>query len=220
MNTASVSTLQAAINALALPGILIGHRLIWPGDECALMPDEAHAFVSFVVQRRRAAGAARIVARELFARLGCAPSAVPKAPSGAPIWPAGIVGSLAHDAHVAVAAVALRHDFAAVGIDIEPAEALPADLVDIVATPAERSNIGADPCGGRLLFAAKEAVYKAVYPIDQTFLDHHDVEIDFANCKAIVRNSRTVELRFCVATRLVVLAFLPPTRQTAQSSKR
>jgi hypothetical protein len=52
-------------------------------------------------------------------------------------------------------------------------------------------------------------------------LDHyHDVEIDFANCKAIVRNSRTVELRFCVATRLVALAFLPPTRQTAQSSKR
>ena len=61
---------------------------------------------------------------------------------------------------------------------------------------------------GRLLFVAKEAVYKAVYPLDQTFLDHHDVEIDFADRKGFVRNGRVVELRFCIAAHLVALAFL------------
>jgi 4'-phosphopantetheinyl transferase EntD len=63
-----------------------------------------------------------------------------------------------------------------------------------------------------LLFVAKEAVYKAVYPLDQRFLDHHDVEINFADRKAIVRNGRVVELRFCMAAHLLALAFLPGLR--------
>jgi len=36
----------------------------------------------------------------------------------------------------------------------------------------------------------KRAVYKAVYPLDQRFLDHHDVQINFADRKAVVRNGR------------------------------
>jgi len=97
----------------------------------------------------------------------------------------------------------------AVGIDVEPAESLPPELLDLVATPQERLRIGDDPYQGRLLFVAKEAVYKAVYPLDQTFLDHHDVQIRFAERKAVVRNGRIVELRFCIAAHLVALAFLP-----------
>jgi 4'-phosphopantetheinyl transferase EntD len=202
------ASLRSAIDALSLPGILIGHRLISLGDECALMPDEALSFSSSVVQVRRASGAARIVARDLLGRLGFAPRPLPKARSGAPIWPAGIVGSLAHDPRVAVAAVARTDDFVALGIDVEPAEVLPADTLDLVATPQERQGIADDPYRGRLLFAAKEAVYKAVYPIDQIFLDHHDVEIDLADCKATVCNGRVVEVRFCISTHIVALAFL------------
>jgi 4'-phosphopantetheinyl transferase EntD len=201
-------SLQSAIDALALPGVLIGHRLITLGDEDALLPQEAHAFVSSVVKVRRASGAARIVARQLLAQLGYAPCALPKAPSGAPIWPAGVVGSLTHDSRVAIAAVGRCRDVAALGIDVEPAEPLPSDLLDLVATPQERLKIADDPYHGRLLFAAKEAVYKAVYPLDQTFLDHHDVQISFAERKATVRNGRIVELRFAISAHLVVLAFL------------
>ena len=50
------------------------------------------------------------------------PTTVTKAPSGAPLWPRGIVGSLAHDRAVAVAAVARAADISCLGIDIEPAE--------------------------------------------------------------------------------------------------
>lgn len=187
---------------------MIGHRVISPGDEHALMPEEADAFASSVVSVRRASGAARIVARELLARFGHAGCAVPKAPSGAPIWPAGVVGSLTHDSRLALAAVGMRRDFSALGIDVEPAEVLPSELLDMVATPQERAK-NEDPYHGRLLFVAKEAVYKAVYPLDKTFLDHHDVQIDLAGRRATVRNGRVVELRFCIATHLVVLAFLP-----------
>jgi 4'-phosphopantetheinyl transferase EntD len=201
-------SLASAIDAIALPDVLIGHRLITPGDEDALLPQEAHAFASSVVKVRRASGAARIVARQLLAQLGHGHCAVPKASSGAPIWPAGVVGSLTHDSRVAVAAVGRRRDVAALGIDVEPAESLPSDLLDLVATAQERLRIADDPYHGRLLFAAKEAVYKAVYPLDQTFLDHHDVQVSLAERKATVRNGRIVELRFAISAHLVVLAFL------------
>jgi 4'-phosphopantetheinyl transferase EntD len=69
--------------------------------------------------------------------------------------------------------------------------------------------IESDPYRGRLFFVAKEAAYKAVYPLDQALLGHHDVEVDLANQQATVRNGRVVKLRFCISTHLVALAFLP-----------
>jgi 4'-phosphopantetheinyl transferase EntD len=205
-------SLRAACDALAFPGVMVAHRLISPGDEHALLRDEAPAFASSVLKVRRASGAARIVARQLLARLGHPHWPVLRAGSGAPVWPAGVVGSLAHDARAAVATVGLARDIGALGIDVEPAERLPPDLLDVVATPQERLKIADDPFQGRLLFAAKEAVYKAVYPLDRTFLDHGDVQVDLAERKAIVRNGRVVNIRFSVSTHLVVLAFLADTR--------
>ena len=208
MSVTADPAFQSAIDALSPPGVLIGHRLISLGDEDALLPEEAAAFASSVAKVRRASGAARTVARQLLERLGHPTCAVPKSASGAPIWPPDVVGSMAHDSRVAVAAVGRSRDIAALGIDVEPAEILPPDLLDIVATPQERSRLGDDPCGGRLLFVAKEAVYKAVYPLDQTFLDHHDVHVSLADRKATVCNGRVVELRFCVSAHLVALAFI------------
>jgi 4'-phosphopantetheinyl transferase EntD len=97
---------------------------------------------------------------------------------------------------------------AALGIDVEPAEELPPDLIDIVATPKERPAVDGRLYQGRLLFAAKEAVYKAVYPLDGIFLEHHDVEIDFAERKGTVSNGRVVEVRFCHSTHLIAVAFI------------
>ena len=200
---------QSAIDTLAFPGVAVGHRLISPGDEHALLKEEVPALAASVVKVRRASGAARIVARQLLTQLGYANCALPKGPTGAPVWPAGIVGSLAHDSRVAVAAVGMRADVGALGIDVEPAECLPSELLDLVATPQERLNLGDDVYRGRLLFVAKEAVYKAVYPLDQTFLEHHDVEINLSERKAVVRSGRVVELRFSIsAHHLVALAFL------------
>ena len=113
---------------------------------------------------------------------------MPKGAGGAPIWPAGVVGSLAHDEEIAVAAVGLRRDFASIGIDVEPAGALPADMFALVATPRERRMIDDDPVKAKLLFAAKEAVYKAVYPLDRVFLEFGDIEIDLATGTATTRH--------------------------------
>jgi 4'-phosphopantetheinyl transferase EntD len=200
--------LQRDLDALAVPGLLLGHRIITPGDENALREAEEASLSSRIADARRASGAARIVARELLARLGFPDAAVIKGDGGAPTWPHGVVGSLGHDDEVAVAAVALQRDFPGIGIDVEPAHALPADMLELVATANERAAIGRDLLKARLLFAAKEAVYKAVYPLDRTFLEFQDIEADLAAGATTTRTGRTASLRICVSSRIVVVALL------------
>jgi 4'-phosphopantetheinyl transferase EntD len=202
----SDSFLQAAIEQLAVPGIVIGHRFISPSDETALTCGQRAALPA--EKTRRSSGAARVVARELLVHAGYRACPVPKARSGAPVWPRGLVGSLAHDSQVAVAALAPRRKFAAIGIDIEPAEAPPSELINVIATPLEQASLETYLYGGRLLFVAKEAVYKAVASLDRVFLDHADIEIDFAKRRAVVRNGRTVGLRYIISNRLLALAFI------------
>ena len=201
--------LQRVIDSIAVPGTLVDYRAISPGDELGLLPDEFDAFAKSVVKVRQASGAARIVARELFQRLGQAPGAIPKSTSGAPVWPAGFVGSLAHDSEIAVAALAMRRDFLSLGVDVEPAEALDPDLLEVVVTATERRQMRDGQFGGRLLFAVKEAVYKAVYPLDGIFLDHHDVEVSLDSDTAQIRNGRVVRFRYGVASHMAVMAFIP-----------
>jgi 4'-phosphopantetheinyl transferase EntD len=126
-----------------------------------------------------------------------------------PIWPDAFVGSLAHDATVAVAALARRSDYLGIGVDIEPAEPLAPDLLAMVATARERAALQGAATQGRLLFSIKEAVYKAVYPLDRAFLDHQDVEVDFAARQATVRNGRAVRFVYGHTSHVLVLAFIP-----------
>jgi len=199
-------SLQQAIDALAPPGLLIGHRVISPGDELALLDAEAAAMAAAAVDRRRASGAARHVARELMTRLGYAALPILKGASGAPAWPAGVTGSMAHDDRIAVAALGLQRDFAAVGIDVEPAVPLPAEMLELIAVPRELRAMADDPLHGKLLFAAKEAVYKAANPLDGVFLEFHDIEVDLAGRKATTRTGRVLALHYAISSHVVVLA--------------
>jgi 4'-phosphopantetheinyl transferase EntD len=198
-------SLQQGLDRLAPAGVLIAHRLIAPADENALLPDEA-ASIPALSERRRASGAARIVARQLMQRLGYSAAAIPRDASGMPLWPAGLVGSLGHDETVAVAALARAQDAAGIGIDVEPALPLPAEMRDLVLTPRERENLP-DPLVARIVFAAKEAVYKAAYPLDRAFLEFADIEVDLGAGRAVTRTGRTLSIRHCVASHIVVLAF-------------
>jgi 4'-phosphopantetheinyl transferase EntD len=107
-----------------------------------------------------------------------------------------------------VVALASSADFSGLGIDIEPAETLDPELLDLIARPDERARINDDPLRGRVLFAAKEAVYKATHPLDGIFLEHHDVEIDLANLRAVVRTGRTLALKFAISEHVVALAWI------------
>lgn len=94
--------------------------------------------------------------------------AIPVGPGGAPVWPAGVFGSITHTDDDAAAVVAT----VPIGIDFESRAAVArVDLLATVALPSERAY---DPA---LLFSAKESVYKCLYAGE--FLEFHDVELAF-----------------------------------------
>lgn len=202
------AALTEAMAAIAPPGVRTGCRLIGDADEAHLLPEEARSIPARQPAMRRASGAARWVAHRLLADIGIANVAIPRAPSGAPVWPDGIIGSLAHDDDMAVAAVAPVGRIVSLGIDVEPAQPLPDDIFAIVATGADRTGAADRRLAGRILFCAKEAVYKAAYPLDREILGYEDIAVDLDAGRATTKTGRKVRLAYCVAPRVVVLAFV------------
>ncbi|UVK51710.1 4'-phosphopantetheinyl transferase superfamily protein [Mesorhizobium sp. AR02] len=202
------AALAEAMAAIAPRNVRTGCRVIGDADEAHLLPEEARSIPARQPAMRRSSGAARWIAHRLLADIGISDVAIPRAPSGAPVWPDGIIGSLAHDDDMAVAAVAPVGRIVSLGIDVEPAQPLPDDIFAIVATGADRTGAADRRLAGRILFCAKEAVYKAAYPLDREILGYEDIAVDLDAGRATTKTGRKVRLAYCVAPRVVVLAFV------------
>lgn len=152
--------------------------------------DEERAQIARAVDKRRAEYAtARALARDAMAELGVAdPHArVPllNADDRAPRWPAGVIGSITHTrGYCGVVVARPRADLRAIGIDVEVNEPVKPALFDKICSERELAWIAevADTDqerGGlvKIFFSAKEAFYKAQYPLTQQYLGFHDVEM-------------------------------------------
>jgi enterobactin synthetase component D / holo-[acyl-carrier protein] synthase len=154
-----------------------------PGAE--LFPGEQDVIARAVDKRRREFATARVLARAALARLGVPPVAILPGPRGAPRWPAGVVGSITHCAGYRASAVARVRDVVTIGLDAEPHEPLPEGVLDAVASRGEQARMAAlaaarsGVCWDRLLFSAKESVYKAWFPLTGRWLDFAGASVDF-----------------------------------------
>ena len=147
-----------------------------------LHPREEPFVAGFHPTRAREFSHGRALVRELLPRFGVAPAPVAIGPHREPIWPAGIVGSISHAAGLCAVALADAKEFAAIGLDVEGAEPLDADLSSFVAHTDESTGIaaalGCDPgAAAKVVFAAKEAFYKAQFPLTGRFLEFRDVGV-------------------------------------------
>jgi 4'-phosphopantetheinyl transferase EntD len=200
----AVPSEPALAERLAERGMRLATRALAVGDEAAF-PDPGEPLA-----RRRASGAARLAARVALAGLGGpADAALSRAPGGFALWPAGFRGSLAHDEGLAAAVAARTGDVAALGVDVEPVEALPAEVADIALLPSERRACARNPALGRAIFAAKEAVYKAINPLDGASPEYEDIEVDLAAGLARLRDGRSLGVDFARGERWIVVAFAP-----------
>jgi 4'-phosphopantetheinyl transferase EntD len=138
-----------------------------------------------VEKRRREFITARSCARSALVQLGSPPAAIPSGERGEPQWPRGIVGSITHCDCYRAAAVARSVDFRAIGIDAEPHARLPHGVIAAVAlndelVALERLRLAAPEIHwDRLLFSAKESVYKAWYPLARRWLGFEDAKVTF-----------------------------------------
>ncbi|HEV7710104.1 MAG TPA: 4'-phosphopantetheinyl transferase superfamily protein [Asanoa sp.] len=150
-------------------------------DPAPLFPGEADAVAGAVDSRRREFATGRLCAREALRALGLPAAPLPRGDGGPPVWPPGVVGSVTHCAGYRGAAVARASALASLGIDAEPDEPLPAGVLDLVADEAELAGLpGGGPCWDRLLFCAKEALYKAWYPLTRRWLGFEEAWVTLA----------------------------------------
>jgi len=153
-----------------------------PPDE-VLFPAEQAAVERAVAGRRAEFSTVRICARAALGQLGLPATPIVPGRRGAPCWPAGVVGSMTHCAGYRAAAVAFGRDVASLGIDAEPNAALPPGVLSLVARPEERAWLAEQAVAwpgvhwDRLLFSAKEAVYKAWFPLTGRWLDFHEASV-------------------------------------------
>lgn len=175
--------MPALLEQILPPGIVV---VTARGDlEAELFSQEERAVRQAVGRRRREFTTGRACARAALGRLGLPPQPIPAGPDGNPRWPAGIVGSITHCRGYRAAAVARAGDFAAIGIDVEPDQPLPSGVLAVIGSAEELAWVRshrherAGPCWDRLLFSAKESVFKAWFPLTARKLGFADASIAF-----------------------------------------
>jgi enterobactin synthetase component D / holo-[acyl-carrier protein] synthase len=222
---------------LACPGA-IWRDAIGRLDRAPAFSHERQALDGAVEKRRREFEAGRRCAREAMTVLGIGPVVVGVGSYGAPIWPAGVVGSITHCAGYCAAAVARRTNVTAIGIDAEPARSLSPDLLQQIACQEERGHLSLleKRCPSirwdRLLFSAKEAVFKALFPSVQRLGSFDDAVVRFnpkagrfsADLRQSVRFGESppttvVEGRWAAARELVLTAVVVPVPNLSRTEK-
>lgn len=135
-------------------------------------------------KRRAQFAAGRVCARRALARLGEPTGAIGAGTRGEPLWPAGIVGSITHCRGYCAAAVGRAAAVATIGIDAEPHDPLPEGVLGLVANGDEQRRLRARGndgiCWDRLLFSAKESIFKAWFPLAGRWLGFEDADVSFA----------------------------------------
>jgi 4'-phosphopantetheinyl transferase EntD len=152
-----------------------------PGE--APFPGEEDLIANAVEGRRREFITARRCARAALRAFGHADAPIRPGPKREPCWPAGMTGSITHCSGYRAAAVARTSDIDLLGIDAEPNGPLPEGVAESITVAGEtamldrlaRTHPGTH--WGRLLFSAKESVYKAWFPVTGRWLGFEEARV-------------------------------------------
>lgn len=206
--------------------------------EAVVFPGEEEYVVAPGSKRGREFVTARRCARDALAQLGIPPVPIHVGPRREPLWPTGVAGAITHCPGYRAAAVSRA--VASVGIDAEPHGPLPPGVLEQVASPGEREALNRlareDPAvhWDGVLFTAKEAVYKAWFPLTGRWLGFEDVVVVIDPAAgAFHADLRTPGLRldtgaavqafdgaFAVADRLLLSAVALPLASTPAPTSR
>lgn len=164
---------QAALQRLAGPETSVASEAV--GSMDGLIGPEIESVLKAVPKRRAEFAAGRRAARKAMALARWETPAIPKGEDRAPIWPSGLIGSISHDAGLAVACVARKSQVARLGVDLAEATEFPLHLRKAVLLT--EPEMALDGLSARIAFSAKEAVFKAFYPEVNEFFGFGAVEV-------------------------------------------
>jgi enterobactin synthetase component D len=180
---ASHERVQAELQARLGPEVAVVCTGV-DGDPDALWPEEKAAIARAVPKRQREFAAGRQAARAAMQRLGWPASAIDCQPDRSPLWPRGLVGSIAHTSNTCLAVVGRKNPWLSIGIDIEPDQGIEEPLWEIICTTGELHQVNeVEPAKRASLvtkvFVAKEAFYKWHFPQYGSILDFQEVSVNW-----------------------------------------
>lgn len=126
----------------------------------------------------------RVAARAALKSIGLEhPPEVVRGRGGEPVWPDGICGSITHCDPWSVAVAMRSSRNLSVGIDMENMNRIPdLEIAPLVCRSSECEWIlASDDRYARLcmIFSAKEALYKSLYPSCRSYIDFREVELSW-----------------------------------------
>lgn len=138
------------------------------------------ALAGAVPRRQAEFLAGRLCAALCLRALGAGDLTVPINPDRSPHWPPGFVGSISHSADQVCAVVARQSRYRLLGVDLEPLmpKAQAQDLAATILAPADAAQCPPNldlAAFVTVIFSAKEAFYKAIYPSLGRVIGFHDV---------------------------------------------
>jgi enterobactin synthetase component D len=132
-------------------------------------------------KRKREFLSGRVAGMRALKRMNIEVNAILRLEDGRPLWPAGSCGSLSHSDTYACAVVARTEDYLSLGVDLEPTTSM-SQLLQIRSqflTPEEERALA--PEQALIAFSAKEALYKTIYPLAQTYFGFHAARVTELN---------------------------------------
>ena len=136
------------------------------------------------VSRKEHYRSGRICAGEVLSKLGARGQPVLRDPqTREPLWPEGISGAITHSGNWAAAAAGKTSEVSGIGIDLEDLERqVDSRISRHVCIPEEQKWL--QECGEdfleqnlKIIFSAKESIFKAFFPYTRTYLHFHDARI-------------------------------------------
>ena len=157
-----------------------------PADQdFRLLPEEQAIAESFGSQKRRAEFTmGRIYAHGALSRFGLESEPILRNPeTREPCWPDSVWGSITHSAGFAAVAVGLKKEVGGVGIDLENFSksvdfnirrqvCVDSELEWLESLPTKQANRAL-----RIIFSAKESIFKCLYPSTKTYLSFKDAAV-------------------------------------------
>ncbi len=140
-----------------------------------LLQEEIAVWETMGAKRQLDFTSGRCCAHIAQALLGLQPNPILRA-DRAPIWPKGQCGSISHSKHWALAAVSTH--LRSVGVDVEHVERVTPRLHETLFRPEELEALNKLPAtASAIAFSAKEAGYKAIFPIGARFIGFQEASI-------------------------------------------
>lgn len=176
---ADPASVEQVVGRLAPEGAAVAACRVHPSLEEDLTDQERALVATARPARRSEFAAGRACAHRALVEIGAPAPSIACGRRRQPLWPTGVTGSISHADGLAVAVAArTRPGIASLGVDLEVAARLEDELWPHVLTRSERDACAAstDPTSAARVFSAKEAVFKALYPVlgaEIDFLEAH-----------------------------------------------